>query len=60
MTKADKILRALAGGAWVPNWKLNRICFRYSSRIFDLRARGYEFETKRGKSAGLVFYRRVR
>ena len=55
-TKRDKILGLFLRKNWVPNYKLNRIAFRYGAIIFDLRKEGYEFSLNY-KGKGLVFYK---
>lgn len=45
-----------ARGGWVSSLVLNRICFRYGARLFDLKMRGVEWEKKPG-AHGEYWYR---
>lgn len=47
MTQNQKIYLALKPGKWVHYAKLNRICFRYGARIFDLRRMGVDIGKKK-------------
>lgn len=40
-TQTAKILRLLKTNTTVPNYELNKVCFRYSARIHDLRREGH-------------------
>lgn len=46
-TQIERILKKLRSKKSVKNYELNKICFRYSARIKDLRDKGYEIETVR-------------
>ena len=39
----------LSDGRWHSNVQLNRICFRYGARIFDLKRDGYNIDSERVK-----------
>lgn len=43
-TQTQKILNLLKDNSYVTNIQLNRICYRYSARIHELRNEGYEIE----------------
>ena len=45
-----------ARGGWVSSLVLNRIAFRYSARLWDMKNRGIEWEKKAGEH-GEWFYR---
>jgi hypothetical protein len=46
--KRDRILEILKdrGPAGVTNRELNEVCFRFGARIFELRMRGWDIETR--------------
>ncbi len=46
-TKEQKILDLLLDGKWHDTAELNRIAFRYGARLFELRRKGYQLETRR-------------
>jgi len=52
---SGQILRRLQMGP-ATNVQLNKICFRYSARIYDLRSRGYPIRCERGEG-GVNVYR---
>lgn len=57
-TKEAKILSALSSKKWVHMRVLNKICFSYGQRIFDLRRKGYKIDTIQlgiGEFAYLLF-----
>lgn len=54
----SRILTELKLHSKVMNHTLNRIAFRYSARIADLRERGYIIETTR-EGLGLFSYRLI-
>lgn len=56
-TKADMVLWRLkmAHGDWVHFRALNKICFRYGARIYDLRQKGHEIEKQ--SQRGVWYYR---
>lgn len=59
MTQRETILDALrkAGPLGVTNGALNRLgIFRYSARIHELRASGYEIRTVNGTDGLAIFY----
>lgn len=41
-SQTAKILRLLKANGYLTNRELNRICFRYSARIFELRKEGHQ------------------
>lgn len=43
-TQTAKILNLLRRNRFVTNVELNRICYRYSARIHELRNEGWEIE----------------
>lgn len=51
LTQKQKVLKALkvAGSRGVLNSDLNKICFRYGARIFELRREGYDIRQKQIK-----------
>lgn len=58
MTKenqASRILRLLRSERTVTNKQLNRICFRYGARIFELRREGWNIQ-KESLGRGLFQY----
>jgi len=56
-TQAETILRRLIIGGWVANHELNRIAFRYSARIMELRRS--EFVISKWKDRDGVWYYRL-
>jgi hypothetical protein len=42
----QRLLSLFGDGEWHGNDDLNRIAFRYTARLFDLRKDGYEFDEK--------------
>lgn len=55
MTQAERIHARLKRG-WTSSRALNRIAFRYSARIFDLRRDGANIESER-RPNGMWYYR---
>lgn len=55
-TQKERLLVLLRLG-WVSNVRLNRICFRYGARIFELREAGYNIVKKHQGQHGLVYYK---
>lgn len=47
MSQTSKILKLLKEKGSVTNIELNRICFRYSARILELRKDGYAILSER-------------
>jgi hypothetical protein len=45
LSQQARVLKALLKGKKVKMATLNRICYRYSSRIYELRKKGYKIET---------------
>lgn len=54
-TQTARILRLLKSNRFVTNADLNKICFRYSARIHELRDEGWEIE-KSYEKPGLYRY----
>lgn len=44
MSQRDKVLAAIKAGP-VTNFELNKICYRYSARIYELREEGHQIST---------------
>lgn len=44
LTQSQKIIRLLKGNKFVTNIDLNKIAYRYSARIFELRRDGWKIE----------------
>lgn len=54
MTQQYKILNALSLKMWVANYELNYICFRYSSRICEMRKKMIDIIKK--QEDGIWYY----
>ena len=59
MTQKDRIVELLRDMRWHTNAELNRICFRYGARLWELKhEEGYIIEKRNvPKKPGLVEYR---
>ena len=59
MTQKDRIVELLRDMGWHTNAELNRICFRYGARLWELKHEdGYIIEKRNvPKKPGLVEYR---
>ena len=59
MTQKDKIITLMSDMRWHTNAELNRICFRYGARLWELKhVEGYLIEKRNvPKKPGLVEYR---
>ena len=59
MTQKDRIIELLRDMRWHTNAELNRICFRYGARLWELKhEEGYIIEKRNvPKKPGLVEYR---
>ena len=55
-TYKEKIFTKLKQGGWVSNRALNKVCFRYSARIHELREEGHVIEKKRAIHNPNLFY----
>ena len=60
MTQCDRIRALLSDGRWHSMRELNRICYRYSARLYDLAhgKRPMGHEVRRGAD-GARWYRRA-
>jgi hypothetical protein len=54
-SQKDKIKSLLSDGHWHSFNELNRICYRYSARLLDLKNDGIPHEIK--KVSGINYYR---
>ena len=59
MTQKDRIVELMRDMRWHTNAELNRICFRYGARLWELKhEEGYIIEKRNvPKKPGLVEYR---
>ena len=55
MTQKQRLLRLLSDGAWHHFEELQRIGWRYSARLHDLKNDGFDHEIK--KDGRVVYYR---
>ncbi|MDR6794202.1 hypothetical protein J2X12_003469 [Pseudarthrobacter oxydans] len=56
LTQTARILKPLKTNGSATNRELNRICFRFSARIHDLRREGWDILSVREKDGLWVFY----
>lgn len=49
-TQKERLLKLFEGGRWVSNIEMNKICFRYGARLWELQQAGYLFEKRNEKN----------
>lgn len=60
LTKCQRLMLLLAPGKWVPMSRLLDVGgYRYGARLYDLRRRGFDHETRRNQRTGAFEYRRL-
>lgn len=56
LTAKEKVLAFLQAHGEATNLELNKICFRYGARLFDLKKEGFSITKEPGKGRGVFRY----